>query len=170
MPHQSVEAKRAYQKEWRQRNRDRVYANRKAWAAANPEKVKAYRESPRYKTLCKKYDAKTYRNRSPLVRKKVLLLSARQRAQAKNLEFSLTVDNIVWPEFCPVLGIKLNYGAPTKGRDSWDSPSIDRRDSRRGYTPDNVAVMSWRANRIKADATLEETQKLYEYLIKTRSN
>ena len=55
-----------------------------------------------------------------------------------------------------------------------NSPSLDRIDSSKGYTPDNVWVISRRANIIKHDATLEEllliSKNLGEYLNKKASS
>lgn len=39
MPRKDPEARKAYQKEYAQRNREQAYARVKAWKAANPEKV-----------------------------------------------------------------------------------------------------------------------------------
>lgn len=69
------------------------------------------------------------------------------------------------PDICPILGMELNYlGVGEKG---WtrgdDSPSIDRIDSSKGYEVGNIHVISWRANRIKNDSTLEELQALVNY-------
>lgn len=73
------------------------------------------------------------------------------------------------PDYCPILGIKLNYDGTGKIGD-WsrrdNSPSMDRIDSSKGYTPDNIHIISWRANRIKNDSTVEELGKIYEYMLK----
>jgi hypothetical protein len=45
-----------------------------------------------------------------------------------------------------------------------NSPSIDRIDSTKGYTPDNIQIISWKANRIKGYATLQELEMLLAYL------
>lgn len=72
------------------------------------------------------------------------------------------------PERCPILGIKLVVatkvfrGAGVGGDD--DSMSLDRIRAERGYVPGNVAVISWRANRMKGSATLEELEKLVAWL------
>ena len=96
-----------------------------------------------------------------------LLNSARQRATSKGLEFSLKIDDIVIPEYCPVLGIKLEASVG-EGRKSLDqlehSPSLDRVDNTKGYTKDNVMVISLRANNIKKDATLAELKALVKYV------
>ncbi len=89
---------------------------------------------------------------------KHLLSDARCRASARGLAFALTVESIRKPTHCPVFGVELIYQA--SGRRSPNSASIDRFDSSRGYTPDNVWVISWRANQIKNDATLDELKRL----------
>lgn len=80
-----------------------------------------------------------------------LLRAARTQARQKGLEFDLVVADIVIPETCPVLGMPLKLGRQPGPRDS--SPSIDRFDNDKGYTRDNVRVISFLANRIKCTAT-----------------
>lgn len=86
-----------------------------------------------------------------------LLRFAKARAKKYDLEFSLSEDDISVPDACPILGIPLirGIGKPVPG-----SPTIDRIDSTGGYTPDNVQVISWRANTLKKDANTEELIKL----------
>lgn len=93
-----------------------------------------------------------------------LLSGARQRAKKKGIEFSITHEDITIPEVCPVLGIELR---PTRERYAGfrdNSPSLDRIDNSKGYVPGNVMVISMRANSIKRDATLEELEKIVEFL------
>ena len=85
---------------------------------------------------------------------------------------SLLLEQIEPPEYCPMLGIKLNYDGT--GREGWSrddySPSIDRIDSNLGYTKDNIHIISWRANRIKNDSTPEELMKIALYMQKLTKN
>ena len=74
--------------------------------------------------------------------------------------FSLTKEDIIIPDVCPVLGIPLQIGS---GRPSANSPTLDRRDNSKGYTPENTFVISYRANSIKSDATPEELEKVLSY-------
>ena len=60
---------------------------------------------------------------------------------------------------CPVLGIDIVWENRTKRIEA--SPSIERIDSSKGYEPGNVALISWRANRIKKDASLQELEAVY---------
>ncbi len=85
----------------------------------------------------------------------------------KGLEFDITIDDVVIPEYCPVLGIKLEATVGTGRRNLNElesSPSIDRIDNSRGYTKDNIMVISLRANNLKKDATLQEVKALVRYM------
>lgn len=88
---------------------------------------------------------------------------AKYRAKKKCIEFSIEITDIVIPEFCPVLGLKLENGSG-KGKFANNSPSLDRIDSSKGYTKGNVRVISWRANSLKKDATFHEIEKIYKDL------
>ena len=89
----------------------------------------------------------------------VLWRQARDRAKRKGMEFTISPQDVhdAIVEKCPVLGIDLKLS----GKQYWDtSPSIDRLDSSKGYTPSNIWVISAKANRIKSDATLVELKML----------
>lgn len=88
-----------------------------------------------------------------------MLASAKQRANLYGRECTLTLEDIAIPELCPLLGVKIITGSRQV---KTNSPTLDRKDSSKGYTPDNVWVISWRANRIKSDSTLEEMKLLVE--------
>lgn len=92
---------------------------------------------------------------------RILWYKAKERARALKLPFTLTVDDLVIPEFCPVLGIPLIHG---KGKWHANSPTVDRRIPELGYTKGNARVISWRANDLKKDGTLEEFQKIVAYM------
>jgi hypothetical protein len=89
-----------------------------------------------------------------------LVNTARRRAKAKGIEFSITPADISVPTHCPVLGIELRRGS---GGFNPTSPTIDRIDSSRGYVRGNVVVVSWRANKIKGDATKDELAALARF-------
>jgi hypothetical protein len=97
-----------------------------------------------------------------------LLRSAKSRAQRNNLEFDISIDDIIVPEVCPVLGIELNREVSQRGGQS-DSPSIDRIDSSKGYVKGNIWVISLKANRNKGDFTLSQLETLVK-LMKEHTN
>lgn len=93
------------------------------------------------------------------------ILQAKQlNAAMRTIPFGLTVDNVLWPEVCPVLGLRLDYFIRGRGKLSEYSPSLDRIDPALGYYPENVRVISNRANRIKNDGTAEEHRKIAAYI------
>lgn len=70
------------------------------------------------------------------------------------------------PDICPALGMPLNYAGT--GQEGWskkdDSASIDRVDNNVGYVEGNMQVISWKANRIKTNATPEEVLRVGQFL------
>ena len=94
-----------------------------------------------------------------------MLGRAKQRAKKLGLDFNLELSDIFIPETCPLLGIVLER-KPGVQADS--APSLDRLDSSFGYVKGNVWVISWRANNIKGNSSLEELKRLVEGLEKIR--
>ena len=98
---------------------------------------------------------------------KCLWSSAKQRAKVKNKPFTISFNDVVLPEFCPVLGMKLDYSKTTrerKGGPRRNSASLDCIIPKLGYVPGNVAVISLRANSIKTDANSQEILKVGKWL------
>src|SRR5208283_2776809 len=115
---------------------------------------------PRTRTLeiIREKDRK-YRNDHP---ERYMLTEAKRRAKKYGLDFNLELEDIVIPEVCPALGIPLFSGGLSEGKrmQGPNSPSLDRVDSSKGYVKDNVRVISWRANKIKSNATADELEKI----------
>jgi len=88
---------------------------------------------------------------------KPMLYAAKKRASELGLPFNLTDADISIPEVCPVLGLKLQSGS---GRPCDSSPSLDRIIPAMGYVSGNVRVISYRANALKSNATLEELRAI----------
>jgi hypothetical protein len=96
---------------------------------------------------------------------KALLSYARGNARRAGIEFNLTVEDCFIPEVCPVLGIPLvPFAEKVNGNINPNSPSLDKMIPSRGYTKGNVQVISWRANRLKSDATLQELESICKYM------
>ena len=93
-------------------------------------------------------------------------MSTRNSAKERGLEHTIRPHDIVIPEFCPVLGIKLREckGDGTGFKD--DLASLDRLDSSRGYVPGNVRIISWKANRLKSNNTIETLEQILKYMRK----
>lgn len=87
--------------------------------------------------------------------RKKLLRGAKRRAKAKGRIFELTLEDIQIPSTCPVLGIPLVAGGDPK-----NSPSIDRIDNTKGYTKDNIIIVSYQANVTRHNSTPDEILKV----------
>ena len=82
-----------------------------------------------------------------------MLNRSKSRARRKGFEHTIELEDIIIPTHCPLLGIPL-----FKGDDKVcpNSPSLDRIDSNLGYVKGNVWVISYKANTIKSNASIEE--------------
>lgn len=85
--------------------------------------------------------------------------NAKQRANKLGLDFDLTKEWLIAnaPSHCPLLGIELVYNADKSVE---NTASVDRKDSAQGYTIDNCKVISFKANRIKSNASVAELELL----------
>ena len=82
-----------------------------------------------------------------------LWYAARTRAKIKGIPFTLKRGDVNIPKFCPVLRVPLISKSNGKHFRNANSPTLDRINPKLGYTKRNVAVICWRANRIKQDET-----------------
>lgn len=87
--------------------------------------------------------------------------SAKLRALKKNMEFSLRLEDIIIPKYCPILKIELKCGV--KG-EYQHTPSLDRIDNTKGYIPENIQVISMKANSMKNSANEEELLLFAEWI------
>lgn len=90
-----------------------------------------------------------------------MLSSAKRRAKVKNMKFNIELSDIIIPEHCPILNIKLIVN---KGFAKENSPTLDRIDSNKGYIKGNIAVISNRANRLKDNSTIRELELILDYM------
>lgn len=146
---------------WKQANRsDGLFAECKA---CNTSRQRAWVDGNReqYQRANQRASRKM-RSADP---RKQLLVYTRRRSLARGLDFTITEDDVVIPAVCPILGIELRSTFGSGGKPGGDagSPSIDRIDNQRGYVPGNIVIVSWRANRIKSDATLAELKALVRF-------
>jgi hypothetical protein len=94
---------------------------------------------------------------------KQLWNNLKSSATKRGIDFDLTptdIDDIGIPLTCPVLGIPIFFHRENAKP---DSISFDRIDSSKGYTRDNVIIVSHRANKLKSDATLEEMISMVDF-------
>jgi hypothetical protein len=88
----------------------------------------------------------------------LILVKARCKHLGNHIPFSILPEDVEYVTHCPILGIELNYFSEQSKRGMVvdNAASIDRIVPSLGYIPGNVMVVSWRANKLKSDITLEE--------------
>ena len=121
--------------------REAQQAHSKAWRESNPERMMEHR--------------KTWEHSNPAW---IMYHNAKRRARECSIPFNISFKDIHIPTYCPVLGMEL----ASITRET--TPSLDRVVPELGYVVGNIQVISMRANRLKQDATLEEMQKLVQYM------
>lgn len=114
--------------------RSKINANRRKKLATNFE----YRISHNKKKMEKYWEE----------REKHIYYSTRSTAKIKNIPFNIEKEDIIIPEYCPLLNVKLD-----KGR---YSPSIDKIIPELGYIKGNVRIISKKANTMKNDGSINE--------------
>ncbi len=133
-----------YQRNWRLKNPGKASGYTASWKDKNPDKVK-------------RLAAKWHKDNP----EKYLWEICKNRAKKKGILFTIEPSDIVIPEICPLLEIPIRI-AVDGCKDN--SPSIDRIDNEVGYTPENVWVISLKANRMKNNGSLEEMKLIVKNL------
>lgn len=85
----------------------------------------------------------------------------RAECKKKNIQFNLNEDylKLIWTNTCPVFKVSFDLS----GKRGSYSPTLDRINPRAGYVKGNVAYISFRANRIKYDASIQELKDLVDW-------
>lgn len=139
-------------KEYREENKESLRQKHREYYEKNKEQIskktsekrsEQYRSNPE-QNLAKQKEWKINNL------EKYLVQGAKQRAKKYGLPFDITYKDIVIPECCPYLGIKL---VPFS---EWSSPSLDKIIPELGYVKGNIQVISTKANTMKNNATHDE--------------
>ncbi len=128
-----LERKRAYNKKYK----ERINANNRLFRDTNKEHYIEWQT-----------------NRMVTYRPKHLLNATKRSARVRDLEHTITLEDIIIPTKCPYLNAELTHQMG-KGVVSTNS-SIDRIDNTKGYIKGNVQVISMLANTMKSNATIEQ--------------
>jgi hypothetical protein len=119
-----------------------------------------YKARPEYKEDQRRWHRQHREQNLP----KYLWKAARKRAQQKCLPFTITVDDIIIPEACPILEIPI---AASLIKISDSSPTLDRIDNDLGYVPGNIQVISYLANSMKRNASIKQLKSFASWITET---
>lgn len=148
-------------KEYREENKESLRQKHREYYEKNKEQIskktsekrsEQYRSNPE-QNLAKQKEWKINNL------EKYLVQGAKQRAKKYGLPFDITYKDIVIPECCPYLGIKL---VPFS---EWSSPSLDKIIPELGYVKGNIQVISTKANTMKNNATQAELVRFAEAIL-----
>jgi len=135
--------------------KEKVSQASKNYRERHPEKAKAATKVWRNNNRDRRNSARRQWNAKNIVH--LLYLRAKYRAKGKDIEFTIEESDI--PEMgtmCPVFGLPFDISVRDYRETTDNSPSLDRIDPKKGYVPGNVWIITYRANRVKSDATAEE--------------
>ena len=97
-----------------------------------------------------------------------LFNSAKASAKKKQIPFNLDVSDIIIPKNCPYLGTPLTK---TQGKGKvLTNASLDRIVPELGYVKGNVQVISFLANRMKSNASIQELLTFANKVIEIHGN
>ena len=119
-----------------------------------------FKVSSKTVTLCPTCNSSRVKSEPPEVR---MYRRAKQRAVTRGLEFSIEREDVTIPEYCPILGIKLEVLTGRSGGQP-QSPALDRKDSSKGYSKGNVWVISHLANMMKSSANKEQLKSFADWI------
>ena len=108
-----------------------------------------------YYDLSPKSEQIQYQNRYDRIRG-YIIRNSKFSAKRQGHEFNLKYTDFELPEYCPILGLKLEYGSG-EGNNPQHA-SLDRIDNSKGYVPGNVMIISRLANQMKSCASFEQLE------------
>src|SRR5215213_9407502 len=117
-----------YQQEYYKKNKERLNEYRKQWAKDHQDTIKAKQKErlqtdEEYSIQLTKYKAEWHLQNRWKNPEKYMWNRSRNGARARNIEFSIELDDIQIPTHCPILGIPFSYDSENT------APSLDRKDS-----------------------------------------
>jgi len=143
----------------KKRDKEKYYKNRDAILEQKKEYHLEHKED--HNERCKQYYHEN--KHKPYFVKYKLLRNAKLRSIKHGIEFTITKDDLVLeePYICTCCGRTMTVNEKIF-KD--DSITLDKIIPLKGYVPGNVAIICFRCNSLKTDATYEELFNLVEYM------
>lgn len=133
---------------WYSKTREVRVEQLRAFHVRNPEARKTYEDN--------------WEGRDPFTRRATIIFhGAKKHAAQKGVPFdplltsSMIREWLLRESHCPCCGQAFYIKQKPRNH---EAPTLDRFDSSKGYTLDNISLICWRCNRVKCDATIEELE------------
>lgn len=150
---------REYMSNWKSANKERIAPRRRELYATINAPIQAEK---RRRIL----EAHPLRERANIMRQG---MADRSRNRGLPFDSAILTNNYImeWIKStpnCPCCGISIDYGFKANGAPNNASPSIDRINKDKGYTIGNIALICWRCNNLKRDATAAELEAIARWM------
>ena len=160
-----------YQKEYRQKNKERIAEYEKEYRQKNKERIAEYDKEYYQKNKesiaewQKEYDKSRAKPTTEVYRyfgDRASKLKTKSRGNKIPYDLDGKYLQSIYPEDgkCPALNVEMKAGSDSDWR---LSPSVDRIDPSGGYVRGNVIWISWLANCIKSSATPKQIVAVGEF-------
>ena len=156
MPYKNMEEQKKYLKEYRKKRRQEYSKEyNKKYYLINKEKI--IRQTTENKKRIAKED--------PVYS---LFVRAKERAKKRNILFDIDKEYLksIYPKNnrCPILDIDFQLGFLNEIKKNKDyAPSLDRIIPSKGYVKGNLVIVSFIANRVKNNVSVETLEKIVNF-------
>ena len=156
MPYKNMEEQKKYLKEYRKKRRQEYSKEyNKKYYLINKEKI--IRQTTENKKRIAKED--------PVYS---LFVRAKERAKKRNILFDIDKEYLksIYPKNnrCPILNIDFQLGFLNEIKKNKDyAPSLDRIIPSKGYVKGNLVIVSFIANRVKNNVSVETLEKIVNF-------
>lgn len=161
-----------YYKQYRLKNKERISQTQLEYRLKNKERIAKYKkeyyqrtknQNPEYYKECynKLVSRKESNKRSFALHK---FSNQKYSAKVRNIEWDLDKETMVSliesSTHCAISGIKLVFKVGHK-----HAPSIDRKNSSKGYIPGNIQVVSTIVNKMKQDLSIRDFKSICRAIV-----
>jgi hypothetical protein len=151
-------------RKYKEKNPDVIKAEKQRYYAKNKNKFRRHYSDNREQILAAAKQNRTGKEGYL----KTMLASAKSRAKQKSWEFNLSLDDLmaIANDHCPVDKLLFDWDRQLESDRTLplSIPSLDRIDSSRGYTKDNVMIIGDKWNRWKSNMNLDNLELLIKYV------
>ena len=105
---------------------------------------------------------------NPLGRAKRMIINSRNSAKKRHIVFGITLTDVlpaVERGYCELTGIKFDLTPHPEKNHNPFAPSIDRIDSKKGYTKNNIRIVLWFVNCAVGEGSDEEALPLLKIMV-----